>query len=949
MKKYTASITFLFLIFLWVAAPLTAQPSGSSDPQVLLTTDGLQLKWQLPPLIMLQRNGQLQLEMAGFTAANEPGALQLPQRSWLLALPPLSAPVVTVISADLESVLPQMEITRALQPSGLERDETGQVIGGGWQTAVSFPEAAAEPVIITDLGMMRGVRLARLTLTPALLIGEELHHYSTLVAQINFQNSLSSSANSQIIASDGDDPIWPTLTASVLNPSQIQAAPKIESAANIQGQAPNTAIIEVDQPGITRVTYNELLAAGFPMTSVNAQLLQLSRNGEEVALHWLGDGDTQFESGESFRFYTPTWADRWERNAIYVLTTGASNGLRMSTVSASPDGLPLAPPIQTTLFEEDHIYTPDCLCGTLPLGRDGDRWVWADLRRPGRPTANFQMPLPEIDSGEDAEITLWLLGFTSLTADPDHNLRVSWNGANLGTINWDGKTAITSTLTIPAAILQPANTLTLTLPASSGTALDGIWFDAAMITGQRAAAVLPAGEQLIFRGLESPHAYTIALANSSGARIYDVSNPTAPRRLTNVTVNSSLSFGDPDPGAHDYVLVANSSLHSAAEIRMAIPRLTGAVNGADFVVIAPQPFITAVSPLVQLRQTQGLTVAVEDVQAIYDQFGNGRADPQAIQDFLREAFQNWNPAPAYVLLVGDGTSDPKQNHPETVFSWIHPFLADVDPWAGEVAADNRFVMVDGDDVLPDMMIGRLPANNVGDVEAMVSKIVAYETAPVFGEWNGRILSVADDSDNGGNFASHSESLIDPYNNAPWSITPMYYSTETDLAFFQKEVEGFFSSGPGLILYNGHSSIHQWGAERYFHLDDVGDLANNGQLPVVLQMTCFTGSFHQPFWNTLDEALVRLPLGGAIAVWGATGLGVGTGHEDLATGFLQSLIGDQNPDLGSAVIAGKLHLLTNKPAHLDLLDTFTFLGDPATQYNLDLLIPHRSYLPLLPGQ
>ncbi len=101
----------------------------------------------------------------------------------------------------------------------------------------------------------------------------------------------------------------------------------------------------------------------------------------------------------------------------------------------------------------------------------------------------------------------------------------------------------------------------------------------------------------------------------------------------------------------------------------------------------------------------------------------------------------------------------------------------------------------------------------------------------------------------------------------------------------------------------------------------------------------------PFWDTLDEALLRHPDGGAVAVWGATGLGVGTGHEALASGFFDALLLQNEGRLGTAVLAGKLNLLTNQPANQDLLDTFTLFGDPATQFNTDLWTGLQTFLPI----
>jgi hypothetical protein len=115
---------------------------------------------------------------------------------------------------------------------------------------------------------------------------------------------------------------------------------------------------------------------------------------------------------------------------------------------------------------------------------------------------------------------------------------------------------------------------------------------------------------------------------------------------------------------------------------------------------------------------------------------------------------------------------------------------------------------------------------------------------------------------------------------------------------------------------------------------------------VLGLTCFTSTFHDPGSVTLDEALVRHPTGGAVATWGATGLGLATGHHDLAAGFLENTYGAGQPELGPAILAGKLLLATQNTAP-DLLDTFTLLGDPAQRLHLTITPwAHTLYLPVL---
>ncbi len=306
-------------------------------------------------------------------------------------------------------------------------------------------------------------------------------------------------------------------------------------------------------------------------------------------------------------------------------------------------------------------------------------------------------------------------------------------------------------------------------------------------------------------------------------------------------------------------------------------------------------------------------------------------------------------APAYLLLVGDGTFDPKLYRADSRETLLPPYLADVDPWMGETAADNRYVLLDGDgDILPDLLVGRLPVNTITETQIVVAKIVRYETDPYPGGWNSNVVFVADDADAAGDFAADADALAAAFIQAPFASRPVTYApptttvTDTHQAILTR-----WNAGAGLILYHGHASVRQWAAERFFHRDDVAALRNARQLPVVLQMTCFTGLFDEPGGTTLDETLLRAAEGGAVAVWGPTGLGVATGHQQLAQGFLASAFQRHTGTIGAGTLSGKLKLAASGSSALDLVDTFTLLGDPATRLNLTLVPwPYQGYLPAI---
>ncbi len=908
IMKYGRFFLILLVLFplIWGGKPIfSAEPVTDLEPEITLLSDGVQVTWPTLELVeTTQADGRITLSLPGFD--NNLTA------SLLVALPPESEPTLEFAESGVAERPFTSELTNAL--------ESGPVIS------------------LNEAGVLRGVHLARLTFLPVQLADNHLRLTQSISATIQFHSPPNAARPAA-----APDLLQTAVAAQVINPGQLAISPATVQPAKPTAPVP-TVFIEVAAPGMTAVTYNDLQAAGFPVGSINPANLQLWLDGDARPLEWFGDGDAQFEAGESFRFYAAPWFSRWQRNEVYTLTAGSSPGSRLSSQAAAPSGLSGGTLWLTAVAEQNNLYTPDCVCGQLPAGRDGDRWVWEDLRQPGRPSASYDISLPYVNTNQNGQLSLWTIGFTALDAAPDHHLNLSFNGSGVGNISWDGKTTVTHTLTLPANRLQTSSTLALTIPAVPGVSIDGLWLDGFAVRYGYNGSPIAADEQLFVDGANARRAYTVALGSSAGLRLYDVTNPAAPARLSSTSwQNGQVSWGDPNANGHSYLITNNSSLHAPTAVRLPQTLPTGS---ADYVIISHASFIPALTPLVNLRQSQGLSVQVVDVRAVYDGFGYGRVAPEAIRSYLSHLYHNGSPAPTYILLVGDGTSDPKRYRADSQTTWLPPYLADADPWVGEVAADNRYVTVDGDDLLPDMLIGRLPVNSLAQAQTVVTKIVEYETKPFLGDWNGRITFIADDTDAAGNFAAHSANLAQTYVDEPWQITSLNYTPQLGESAMQTQVKQSWQNGTGLLIYNGHSSIHQWGAERFFHLDDVANLSNGARLPVVLQMTCFTGSFAQPYWDTLDEALLRHPDGGAVAVWGATGLGVGTGHDALAGGFLQALIGENEVRLGTAVLAGKLNLFTNKPANLDLLDTFTLFGDPATQYNTDFWAGIPVYLPLI---
>jgi hypothetical protein len=102
-----------------------------------------------------------------------------------------------------------------------------------------------------------------------------------------------------------------------------------------------------------------------------------------------------------------------------------------------------------------------------------------------------------------------------------------------------------------------------------------------------------------------------------------------------------------------------------------------AAGDEDYVVIIPRAWISVIQPLIAHREAQGHRVLVAPIEDVYDEFSGGRRWPHAIRSFLRTLFATRDPAPSFLLLVGDATdgfdnrlegSDPNWVPTQTIFS-----------------------------------------------------------------------------------------------------------------------------------------------------------------------------------------------------------------------------------------------------------------------------------------
>src|SRR6185436_11622202 len=211
---------------------------------------------------------------------------------------------------------------------------------------------------------------------------------------------------------------------------------------------------------------------------------------------------------------------------------------------------------------------------------------------------------------------------------------------------------------------------------------------------------------------------------------------------------SSLGVSFRAEGGRRYLAVAPQAVRSVS-VRLAGAPILRAALRADYLVVAPREFLAAADPLLQQRRSQGLESMSAAIEDVYDEFGYGEAHPEAVKAFLEYAYHSWARAPRYVLLLGDATYDFKNNLGLAAVNRVPPLIVrDTYLWT---VSDPEYAFVNGDDLLPDVALGRLPAASVAEAERLVRKVVDWENAGF--DLTGRAVLIADNADAAGDFES----------------------------------------------------------------------------------------------------------------------------------------------------------------------------------------------------
>jgi len=376
------------------------------------------------------------------------------------------------------------------------------------------------------------------------------------------------------------------------------------------------------------------------------------------------------------------------------------------------------------------------------------------------------------------------------------------------------------------------------------------------------------------------------------------------------------------------------------------------ISSTDLLIITHPSLSSQATRLANHRQSHDqLLSTVVTTESIFNEYSGGKSDPSAIRDFIRDVYKKSNAQLKFVLLFGRGSYDYKDRvYSNTNLVPIYESFNSLDPLSTYSSDDYFGFLEDSEGAWPenpavnyslDIGIGRIPAKSPSDAQAVVDKLIDYDTNPNrFGPWRKDFLFVADDGD----FNIH-QSQADQLANTIAQNHPEFNAKKLLLDYYKQIMKpvGQFSpdatktldlavrEGLALVNYTGHGSEHVWTQEQILTPDLVESWKNGPKYPLFVTATCEFGRNDDPSIISSAEQLILQKKGGAIGlVTTARPVNSSTNFQ-LNQAFYQALFSKTNNSfrrLGYILLDTKNNSVSGVSNR-----NFSLLGDPSMKLAL----------------
>ena len=264
------------------------------------------------------------------------------------------------------------------------------------------------------------------------------------------------------------------------------------------------------------------------------------------------------------------------------------------------------------------------------------------------------------------------------------------------------------------------------------------------------------------------------------------------------------------------------------------------------IILTDTTFKKFIQPLIKWKRQKGYKLDI-----LYRGSKYAGITYDEIKATIKNIFNNAtaeNPAPEYLLIIGDIDKIPKAGGTTNL----------TDMYYGEFDG--------GGDYIPEMLIGRLPTSDTTDVKSVISKIIQYEKfayAPTNKFYSKALVTAGNDISYKTYMNGQVRYAITEYLNATNNISNYhFFSGKEDVDSIKKII----NKGLGFINYTGHGEASGWILPSV-NTDDIATFTNNNMYPFVISNACRTAQFNVN--PSFGSKLVVAAQKGAIGFIGCT--------------------------------------------------------------------------------
>ncbi len=309
----------------------------------------------------------------------------------------------------------------------------------------------------------------------------------------------------------------------------------------------------------------------------------------------------------------------------------------------------------------------------------------------------------------------------------------------------------------------------------------------------------------------------------------------------------------------------------------------------DFLIITDDDFYQSMIPFKDFKVQTGLNTRIAKTSET-------GTNPTDILDYIKNAYNN--EGISYVLLVGDNEHIPiKQD------------------------GDHYYTCLEGNDLYPEIAIGRFSVKTNQHVNNIVAKTIDYGFFSSNDDgYEKKILLVADGEGAPRKYQGCKEYIANNIIPSEMIISKAYYAEGAR----KQNVIDYMNQGQLIVNYRGHGSTTSW-RQPSIGISDLTNLNNEGKLPLIFSISCNNGQITS---ECIAEKSHR-DESSCIGYLAASKPSPTTENHEFDKDLFRAIYNHEKTVIGDIIFHAKSALLEDFPAGADV-KMYILFGDPTTE-------------------